>query len=469
MNDFFDENNEDNESIDFLIERFDAMLSEDGHYFFDVEEYEDLVDYYLSAGELEKCDTVLRYAMEQYPGHSGFVIRQAQVLVSDNKAELALQVLAQVEDADPSNADIYLTKGAIYSQLRRYNDAIQEYNKALESEEDHSTIYSSIAYEYENLGDYTNAIKYLKKVLELDPENETIIFELAFCFEITNQSDESIEYFTSFTDKIPYSKFGWFNLGVAYNAIELFEKAIEAFEFAIAIDPTFSSAYFNKANALAGMQHYRHAINAYRETFEYEEPEALTYYYIGECYEKLEEFDTALDNFRKAVTMDENLADAWIGMGVCYEEMGNIKAALRFIRRGLEIDPENSEYLATLALAQQHGGYIAEASVTYAKAIGFNSLDAGIWLDFSNLFAELNDYPQALEIIDSALVSLPEDASLYYRKSALLFILGRTREASELLIKAMSADKDGIDAMFEFAPVLKRHPLILDIVANFDN
>ena len=273
MNDFFE--HEDDDSLSDLLERFDTMLSEDAHYFFDVEEYEDLIDHYLSINDLKKCSSAISHALEQYPGHSNLMIRQAQLLVSTNKAEKALRVLARVEDIDPSNSDIYITKGAIYSQLKRYDDAIKEYNKALSQGEILSSIYSNIM------------------------------------------------------DRHPYSRFAWFNLGVAYNNIELFEKAIEAFDFAIAIEPTFSSAYFNKANSLAGMQMYHHAIAAYRETFEHEEPEALTYYYIGECYEKTGELDKAIENFRKTIEMDENIADAWVGLGVCYEEKGNAKSALR--------------------------------------------------------------------------------------------------------------------------------------------
>jgi len=43
-----------------------------------------------------------------------------------------------------------------------------------------------------------------------------------------------------------------------------------------------------------------------------------------------------------------------VGLGVCYEEKGNAKSALRYIAKGLELDPENPEYLATLAVCQQH-------------------------------------------------------------------------------------------------------------------
>lgn len=467
MNDFF-EHREEEDSISYLTERFENMLREGGRYFFDIEEYEDLIDHYLALGDLKKCGLAISHSMEQYPGYTGFQIRQAQLLVSSNKAEKALRVLSQVEDIDPTNSEIYITKGAIYSQLKRYDDAIREYNKAItDDEEDLGNIYSNIAYEYENLGNYDKAIEYLKKVLEIEPDNEAIIFELAFCYEITGQNEESVDYFTAYLDRYPYSKFAWFNLGVAFNTLELFEKAIESFEFAIAIDPSFSSAHFNKANSLAGMQLYRQAIEAYHDTFEHEPPEGLTYYYIGECYEKLEAYDEAIANFRKAVEMDENIADAWIGMGVCYEEKGNLKAALRYIHRGLEMDPDNAEYLATLAVTQQHAGFYNEAAVSFTKSAQINPSDPGIWLDFSAMFAELDEYDHALDVLETGLTHQPDNVALFYRKVAYLYNMGKPKQAMSALHTALSKGNDGLDELFEFAPYLKDDPSVVEIIASY--
>lgn len=465
MNDFFE--HEDDDSLSDLLERFDSMLSEDTRYFFDVEEYEDLIDHYLVSNELEKCGLAVKLALEQYPGQSGILIRQAQFLVSSDKAEKALRILAKVEQLDPTNSDIFITKGAIYSQMKRYADAISEYSKAIDRSEDLGNIYSSIAFEYENMGDYDNAIAYLKKVLEIEPGNETILFELAFCFEITNQPEAGIEYFTAFTDRLPYSHFAWFNLGVAYNSIELYEKAVEAFDFAIAIEPGFSSAYFNKANALAGMEHYHHAIVAFRETLEHEEPEAMTYYYIGECYEKLGELDDAISHFRIAVEMDENLADAWVGIGVCYQLQGDYMVGLRYIQKGVEIDPENPEYLASLAICQKQAGFPDKAEGTFAKATILEPYDQEIWLDFAELFAERADYVGAMGKIKEGLQNIPESNLLKWRRIALLFLEGKRKEALNQLNKMLETDQEGFNQLLEYLPGIYNDPDVLNMRDSF--
>ena len=93
MDDFFDR--EDDNSLVDLLERFNNMLNEDTRYFFDVEEYEDLIDHYMGSNDMAKCATAIRIAIEQYPDQSGILIRQAQLLVSSNKAEKALRILSK--------------------------------------------------------------------------------------------------------------------------------------------------------------------------------------------------------------------------------------------------------------------------------------------------------------------------------------------------------------------------------------
>jgi len=61
MNDYFE--HDDDNSLSDLLERFDNMLSEDSHYYFDVEEYEDLIDHYLGSNDLSKCATAVSLAI----------------------------------------------------------------------------------------------------------------------------------------------------------------------------------------------------------------------------------------------------------------------------------------------------------------------------------------------------------------------------------------------------------------------
>ncbi len=463
MDDFFD-HDEDKDGLNELLERFEQMLKDGKHFFFDTEEYEDLVEHYIQHNDLKLANRALNMGMEQYPGSTVLLIRQAQLLISSNKAEKALKVLARVENIDPTNSELYITKGAIYSKLQRYDEAIREYNKAINEHEDLATIYTSIAYEYENLNNYDRAIEYLKRVLEIEPLNEAVFHELAFCYEISHQFEASITYFNEYLDKYPYSHYAWFNLGIAYNEIGLYEKAVDAYDFCIAINPNLSWAYYNKATTLGNMGFYKLAVETYKDTFAFEKPEAITYYFIGECYEKMEDYHSAIEYFRKATTMDKDIADAWIGMGVAYEELDDIKSALRFVKKGLSLDPQNPEYLATLAIVQQHAGLYEEAAESFANAAKYGPDDNNIWLDFSAMYAELDEYKTAIRVLDMGISVQPENILLQLRKIAYLYLQGKPKDAIAHLHYVSTLGDVDFENLFEYAPFLKNDITIAEII-----
>ena len=140
----------DNDTIGPLMARLEKMLEGEENYFFDVEEFEELIEFQFFFGDLERAEKTIALALEQHPSTLGFLVKQAQLLLWNDKGENALQILSTVEAIDPYNADIFRTRGAIYSQMNRHNDAINELNKAAEVDEseDVGMIYVEIANEY---------------------------------------------------------------------------------------------------------------------------------------------------------------------------------------------------------------------------------------------------------------------------------------------------------------------------------
>ena len=160
-----------------LVKLLEIKLHAGESFYFDVEDYELIIDHYLEEDDLEKCFLVLQNAMEQHPNTISLSLRQVQFHISKNNTEKALRILKEVEAIDPYNMDIFRTRGDIYSQLQYYHEAIKEYQKAIDdTEENLDEIYSNIAYEYENLHNYDKALEYLKKAIDFNPENETALF-----------------------------------------------------------------------------------------------------------------------------------------------------------------------------------------------------------------------------------------------------------------------------------------------------
>ncbi|MFW5975108.1 MAG: tetratricopeptide repeat protein, partial [Bacteroidota bacterium] len=226
--------------IDTLRQRFEQMLQKNDSYFYDVEDFENLIDYYISRSNKKLTEMAIREALEQHPNHNGFILKKAQYYISIDKYDEALTLLNQLEKIDPYNIEIFFIKGGLYSQLNKFNKAIEQYKKAL-NEENAAEVYTNIAYEYENMGKYKKAIDYLKEALHSDPEDYGLLYELSFCYEITGEMQQGIRFFKQFINENPFSKEAWYNIGMLYSAAGEYENAIEAYDYSLAIDETFLS------------------------------------------------------------------------------------------------------------------------------------------------------------------------------------------------------------------------------------
>lgn len=452
-----------------LVSRFEKMIQEDQFCFFDVDEFEEIIEYYFFKNEQRKAQLTIRESLIQHPGAPSLLIKLAQYQINTKKDHEALKILKDVDFAASTDSDLLIAKGNLYSQLEKPDKAIEEYQKAIEGADYADEIYASIAYEYENLGRYDKAIENLLKAIDLNPENDAVIYEYAFCCEISQQTGQSISFLEKFLDTHPYSVSAWFNLGIAFGNAELFEKAIDAYDFVIAIDETFSSAYYNKANCFANIGHFEEAIETYFETFYYEDPEPVTHYYIAECYEKLKKFDKAAEYYQKAVALDPEFADAWLGIGISRDELGNPQAALPYIQKAIKLSPSIAEYYFILGDLQIKLSKIEDGIASYRKVIELGPEDPDIWLDLSVVYADQKDYQAALDVLSEGMNYHPAHVDFLYLKSWYLILLEKTREASGLFCQALSTEYEGCKRLLTTFPDASTHPVIIDLLQEFND
>ena len=132
------EENEDfglNEEINDVVAKIDSVLDGKAQYYFDLNEYERVIDYHIEAGSFEKASKIVDLAKKQHPGSAEMLIREAHILAlnSSNQKDIdnCFQLLDKAESIDPSNPDVYLTRGFVHRQLSQYEKAIDNYKKAV--------------------------------------------------------------------------------------------------------------------------------------------------------------------------------------------------------------------------------------------------------------------------------------------------------------------------------------------------
>ena len=432
------------------VSRYEDMLKNHTRCFFDIHEFEDIIDYYLDSENFTEAAMAADYAARIYPLASSIQLRMAEILIDKGQPVKALNLLNKLEHLESGEYGVYLLRGAALNMMGKPREAQRQFEKAIQlADEDKAEVFYNIGMSFERINQHKVALKYFMKVLAMEPENYYVHYDLAYCYERLDELDKSIAHYQSYLDEDPFSEHVWYNLGIVYNKKDDNEKALEAYDFAIAINQNYSSAHFNKANTLSLLERYREAIETYLEFLEIEPDNAAAYCYMGECYERLEEYSLSRINYMKSLAIDEQFADSWYGLSVVNSQSGNYECAVKDILRALALDGENTEYLFALASAYANMQHYEKAVTIFKKLVQLITGDIYMWDCFAQVYAKQGAFAEARKIISEGLHFNNDSALLRYRMAAYYLLDDKQQQGLTMLKEVLMDHPDESDCFFD--------------------
>jgi tetratricopeptide (TPR) repeat protein len=450
------------------VERFEEMLNNSTHCFFDVYELEGIINYFIDHNNFSKAATAAEYGYQLFPASTVIQLKIAQLLLDRGKLSESMTILNRLEQIEGSNYEVFILKGTAFNMLGKVTEAQMQFDKAVSLTEDNKDeVLYNIGLTFEERQEYDTAIQYFLKAYELDSNNIVILYDLAYCFEKTDNLKESIGYYEKYLDEDPFSDNAWFNIGTIYSRTSDTEKALEAFDYAIAINENFGSAYFNKGNILSNLEKYSEALDCYLDFIKLEENNVLALCYIGECYEKLKKYDEAEFYFQKAVTIDPNSSDAWYGRGIVKMHIGNLDESMLYITTALDLKENNTEYMYALGLVHFRKNEMEKSLELFQKVIEIDPTDCEAWLYYSEVYQAKGDLTKAIDILNMASDQNTDNPYILIRLAAYHLLSGNLKKGSRFIDKAMSLEPGSVDDLFEFYPDAANNKHIQSIINNF--
>ena len=178
----FEDNNDESFSLDKVV-LFERMIESDSFSFFDVDEYETIINYYLDVELKDKAKLATLKGLEHHPKNLSLSLILVEFYSIEKKYISAIELLKSILPLNPFNGELLLTLGRLNSRQGYYNSADLNFRKALKmSFEDREGVLMELAYEYQNMGNCDRAIDVMKELLLINPENESTILELGVAY-----------------------------------------------------------------------------------------------------------------------------------------------------------------------------------------------------------------------------------------------------------------------------------------------
>ena len=437
-----------NEHPEQAIRKFESMLQTDDVYFFDSEDFEEIIHHYLGEGKALLAKRALEIGKEQHPQAIELKFLEIEILVSEDKLDQARLLIEEIELFDPMNEELFIQKANISSKIDDHKRAIDILNKALEFCPDSSDVHSLLGLEYLYLDSFEDAIPHFATCVSLDSTDYASMYNLIYCYEFTEDYENAITYLNKYLEQNPYSEIAWHQLGKMYVATEQFKEALAAFDFAIISDDRFSGAYYEKGYVLEKLGNYNEAIENYECCFEWDAPTPQTYLRIGYCHQKLSNHSLAAQYFYKTVHLDPLLDKGWLALTKHYFVRGDLQKAQEHISKALNIDGENPLYWRRAAHIYHSLGEITKADYAFEQSIALGNFELNSYLKWIEIQLNLKDYSKATECLLEAMEHHPEEAALLFIKSGIHALLNERDQAQHTLCEAIRLDASAIDYFY---------------------
>lgn len=430
------------------------MMENNDEFYFDTEELEDIIVYYLELGDFNYADMAVNFGLKLHPNSLEIKIKKLEVLLEWEDYNMAKELIDELKGSSMEHTDFLVCYAKYYSNLGNPKRSIEICKKALELGEEENFLNNFIADEYVNLGDPFNALKHYQQALKEDPMDEYSLENAMVCFNDLNKGEEAIAFLNGYLDDFPYSEIAWSEYGQYYFNRKNYEEAIKGFDYMLAINSSAVGVYASKAACYEALNQHQKAIEVYEEMLELEYTKAFTFYKIGLCQKALKQPIVALNSFQKSLREDPQFYLAMMEQSYLYEEMGGMPEALHFAREATLLNDSNLDYQKRLAFLFIDSGKFEESLSCLKKLIDAEPSRFYNWYAYSEVLMLVGEYEEAVTVLNLALKH-HHRAELFYQLSNCYFILKESEQGGEALEKALELDASLITDMQKKYPYIK--------------
>jgi superkiller protein 3 len=234
-----------------------------------------------------------------------------------------------------------------YRNQRKFDQAIESYQKAIAAKPATYSAYESLAEIYRVQNRFNDAIDIYRKALRVFPNDGRIYTSLSWLYSLADRNEEAVQSAQAGIRFLPNEYLAYTNLCRAYNDANKPEMAMRECNNALQRNPNDGETYFYlaRANDLAGKpdeatRHYKQAVTGMIEFTRKNPDSADGFYLLGNAYFADNQREKAIEAYEKCLAISPRFVKARYNIAITQLRRKNKTAALEQYNRLLELDPE---------------------------------------------------------------------------------------------------------------------------------
>lgn len=460
---------QDREDLRALLQQFENLKTGKSNSFIEEDSFERIIDYFDEKEQLPQALEAADYGIQQYPYSSLLLLKKADLLIALRQYKEALYILDQAELLDSKDTNLYILKTDAFLALDQQQKAAAILEAAIQDfdGEEKIDLLFELADVYDDYENFEKVFDCLKMILEQDPNNEEALYKICFWTDFTGRNEEGIRLHQKIIEDFPFNELAWFNLAAAYQGLKLYEKSIDAYQYAVAINEKFDYALRNMGDAYIRLRKYKDAIEVLEKVLELTRPEDVIYEAIGHCYDKMGNYAQARFNYRKASHLNQDDSQLNYKIACTYMNEGIWDSAIKNLEAALRIHRMQPEYNLAMGQCYMELDRLEDAITYFGNVVRVRPKNINGWTELLKCLFKAEMFEEALEYAGFAFEQTDRKPVFLFYKSAILFAMGKYKEAILQLESGMSKNPKLVKKFIEMNPSILQVQQVVDIIARF--
>ncbi|MDR0682556.1 MAG: hypothetical protein LBG15_12030 [Dysgonamonadaceae bacterium] len=324
---------------DFYYDWDEILTKNLNPYFFDSEEFSEIIELYLNDGEILKAKQTIQYALKFHPEDADLIF---DILLFLNDFELwndLLKLSEQYKDISKVWADGHKVTALLH--LGMEEDAFLFFRKLKtkyeKNKEDLSIIYQAMGEALNEVDLFDACIDVIDEILSiLGPNVDFYWLKLQSYFSL-NLKEEVLKIANQIEQIKPLDAENWYRLGKIYSDIDEMEKAIDAFEFVESLGNIKSINYITLITAYEKNGNYLKALEKAKDYLYLYPENCMMNVLAANICSKMEMWEEALFYVNVALKIVPGMDELYLYKSNVFLNLGEQKKAISVLEEGIRL------------------------------------------------------------------------------------------------------------------------------------
>ncbi len=284
---------------------------------------------------------------------------------------------------------------------------------------------------------FTEAEQYCRQWIQAQPQDPEALYWLGVVRAYQGFQEEGLHWLDRALEYRPEDPLFHRDRGFLLIQLHRLSAAIEALQRSLELDPAQVSAYPPLIQALHRLERWSEAKTVCEQALAQNEDNGMLWALYGATWLSMNQVDSAIEALQWSIVLDPEVTQTYLNLGVALQQAGRYIEAEPVIQQAIALDPDNPDYHYHYGCLTKKMQCYPQAETALKTAVNLKSDHLDAWNELGDLQLRLHRWDKAEAIYQQALDQDPTFPTTYFNFTALLELLNRLPEASELMSRGL--------------------------------